>query len=341
MKYRPFSAEQEFTHAIPSDDVETRLKYMVTTNDGRVILKNLCTYDVPEALAFLFRSLWGVRAPPDFRSIKGDRRAAWEFPRFDGLNRKTYKRYTGFKYVATRFRKIVIRALGTFQAEYLTKHAPDLFRKFPRVTDLTATSRDTVHAYVMKEIETIVAEDHLAQHVEYLKNLPMSRIPTKYHVFDDRVPTGDVDVRRDHLVHTDEGRAIMEHLVTLDMDRMPAYIFEKLWGREAPVRFQSFVPGAKCLYEYVDVGAVDAHYIVSRTLRDPTDGMPIVAEDIAAKLAMRMSRFLVEFVLSVANMPEVFNAPEYEPLKNIRCTTNTDILFASRSLHYALVRMVS
>jgi hypothetical protein len=341
MKYRPFSAEHEFTHAIPSDDSIARLKYMATTNDGRIVLKNMCTYDVPEALAFLFRSLWGVRAPPEFRSIKGDRRAAWEFHAFDALNRKMYKRYTGFKYLATRFRKIVIGALGTFQAEYLTKHAPDLFRDFPRVTDLTTTARDTVHTYLMKEIENIVTEDHHAQHVEYLKNLPMSRIPTKYHVFDDRSPTGHVDVRRDYLVNTDEGRTIMETLATLDMDRMPAFVFEQLWGREAPARFQSFVSGTKCLYEYVDVGAVDDHFIVSRTLRDPTDGTPLVAEDIVAKLAMRMSRFLFEFLLSVANVPAIFDAPEYEPLKKFRCATNTDIQFASRSLRNALVRMMS
>ena len=338
----PFRCERVFDGVKPSNDISSRLEYVAHTPHGRTILENMCKYDIPKAFAFFFRHLWGVRAPVEFRSVQSDGSTVWDFASCppDGAVYNRHAMSTPHAKFIRLSKSIVSTmdiAISQFQGEYLANHAMDLFNVYPRVPTLTDEVESTARGYIEKEIRDIIDHVHHERAIDALKRCPID-VPKKYNVFESRVPTDDVEARLKYLVETDDGRAIVEDLKDLRMTKMPLYIFKKLWGREAPEHFQSFLPTKQCIYECIDTGAIDAHYIYSRTARDLLYKTPLVAKKVTEKLALRFSNFLVDFLETLANDTDACD--DDDPLTQIRYATIPNIQVASNDIRDELIKMV-
>ena len=338
----PHSVERDFAGAMHAGDHAPRHIYLATTPEGQQVLRTMCMYTLPKAAAFLFRSLWGVRAPKQFRSLQGHDKTVWEFSGLDEIERAVMKEYTGFQRMATRYANDMFRMMTNFYGHYLANHVPDLWDVYPRVGMLTDDILNMARDYIETEIQAIV---DAACHAKKIKTIRLSRrpsaIPAKYRVFEDRSPTSHIDVRLDYLMNTDEGRAIVTALKDEchGIRTMPVFIFKKLWGREAPERFQSFVSSDQCTYEYIDTGAIDVHNIRSRTIRNPTTGARPLATNVVAKLAKHITKFMFDFLETLANETNV--CEEADPLVGVRYWTIHDINFAAEHVANELSAMVS
>ena len=340
---RPFRCNEVFEGVKPTNDITSRLEYVATTPHGRTLLENLCKYDIPKAFAFFFRHLWGVRAPAEFRSVQSDGSIVWDFADAP-QNGPVYNRHamstphTKFVRLSKSIVTTMEMAISRFQGIYLKKHAPHLSGVYPQLRTFTSDMLGKARDYIEKEIRDIIDRVRHDRAIDTVKHAPID-IPAKYNVFDNRSPTEDVNVRLKYLVETEEGRAIVEDLKDgLLMREMPVYIFKKLWGCDAPEHFQSFVATKQCMYECIDTGAIDAHYIYSRTARDLIYGTPLLAPRVVEKLALRLSKFLVDFLETLAN--ETDACDDDDPLAHIRNATIPNIEVASNDIRKELIKMV-
>ena len=326
LRFKPFDEADEFKAVHPADDIHARMKFLVTDPAGLAIfdtvlgiVHNSCQSVGDEAPAIFLRYMWGMRAPPQFQSIKiDDKKCVRIFTGYDAFNQPCYLKRTTFSNCAGQLVDTMRESIIVLVRDYIPQHMCERAFKLREACNPNASiPHASPNLYknqqrnVANELYRYVQRDHHARTMQFQlerqmqfarHNRAQPNIPSKtIEQLKDRVPTDDFATRiayiLEHTRSSDDDdpsaeKTHMQFLVSqlrnaLFMRHAPMIAFVNLWGVEAPERFQSFAPSSQNTHELVSI----------------VDGTPIIQFHqtfpmLGKRMVHTMYAFLDEFAIA-------------------------------------------
>ena len=155
----PDACEHLFRGVVPSNDIVSRTEFLMNMEEGRALLRRIGEYDrteVPVAMAMLFRNMWGVNAPPKFRSVVSYDRSLWTIDN-DILDPIGFV-YTRYDDMDALTKVLVNNIIDTI--DYIKSSSRAHARSMPRTKHVTHVERASVQHRIMAELRDIIDQTH-------------------------------------------------------------------------------------------------------------------------------------------------------------------------------------
>ena len=167
----PDACERLFRGVVPSNDIFSRAEFLMNMEKGRALLRGIGEYDrteVPAAMAMLFRYMWGVSAPPKFRSVVSYDRSLWTIDN-DILDTVGFV-YTRYDDMDALTKVLVNNIIDTI--DYIKSSSRAHVRSMPRTKHVTHVERASIQHRIMAELRDIIDQAHRDTGRVFFRHVP-------------------------------------------------------------------------------------------------------------------------------------------------------------------------